>query len=173
MTTSSPRFLKTVAIYLGALGLGGNSHRSNRGAEKAEYPVYLRRRVAGHSDRLRRRPKCQDAQPGSPCQTRVDFLQRGLGLPGLHPVPRRPDDRTIPNFHRDVPQRPLSSLRGIVHGRDFQRSAGQGWRLQQQTNALSVGLSTNWVEVTDSSVSSTNIRVDRAQPAVFYRLAFP
>jgi hypothetical protein len=51
--------------------------------------------------------------------------------------------------------------------------AGQGWRLQQQTNALSVGLSTNWVDVTDSSVSSTNITVDPAQPATFYRLAFP
>ena len=51
--------------------------------------------------------------------------------------------------------------------------AGQGWRLQQQTNALSIGLSTNWVYVTDSSVSSTNIPVDSTKPATFYRLVYP
>ncbi len=51
--------------------------------------------------------------------------------------------------------------------------AGQGWRLQQQTNALSVGLRTNWVDATDSSVSSTNILVDKARPTVFYRLVYP
>ena len=51
--------------------------------------------------------------------------------------------------------------------------AGQGWRLQQQTNTLSVGLRTNWVDVTDSSVSSTNITVDKAKATVFYRLIFP
>jgi autotransporter-associated beta strand protein len=51
--------------------------------------------------------------------------------------------------------------------------AGQGWRLQQQTNALSVGLRTNWVDATDSSVSSTNITVDKSRPTVFYRLVYP
>ena len=51
--------------------------------------------------------------------------------------------------------------------------SGQGWKLQQQTNALSTGLSTNWVYVTDGSVSSTNITVNPAQPAVFYRLTYP
>jgi hypothetical protein len=51
--------------------------------------------------------------------------------------------------------------------------AGQGWRLQMQTNSLATGLSTNWVYVTDSSVSSTNVTVDPAQPAVFYRLMYP
>jgi autotransporter-associated beta strand protein len=51
--------------------------------------------------------------------------------------------------------------------------AGQGWRLQQQTNAASVGLRTNWVDVTDSSVSSTNIVVDKTRPTVFYRLVYP
>ena len=51
--------------------------------------------------------------------------------------------------------------------------AGQGWRLQQQTNALSKGISTNWVYVTDGSVSSTNITVNPAQPTVFYRLTYP
>ena len=50
---------------------------------------------------------------------------------------------------------------------------GQGWRLQQQTNALSTGLSTNWVYLTDGSVSSTNITVDATKPTVFYRLTYP
>ena len=50
---------------------------------------------------------------------------------------------------------------------------GQGWRLQSQTNSLTAGLSTNWTYVTDGSVSSTNIPVNSAQPAVFYRLTYP
>jgi autotransporter-associated beta strand protein len=51
--------------------------------------------------------------------------------------------------------------------------AGEGWRLQGQTNSLSTGLSTNWVYLTDGSVSSTNITVDPTKPAVFYRLTYP
>lgn len=51
--------------------------------------------------------------------------------------------------------------------------AGQGWRLEQQTNALSKGLSTNWVDVTPGSASSTNITVDPTKPTTFYRLAYP
>jgi hypothetical protein len=51
--------------------------------------------------------------------------------------------------------------------------AGQGWRLQAQTNSLSTGLKTNWVYVTDGSVSSTNIPVNSANPTVFYRLTYP
>ncbi len=51
--------------------------------------------------------------------------------------------------------------------------AGQGWRLQAQTNSLSAGLSANWVYVTDGSVSSTNITVDSTRPTVFYRLTYP
>lgn len=51
--------------------------------------------------------------------------------------------------------------------------AGQGWRLQMQTNNLSVGLSTNWVYVTDGSASSTNITVNPTVPTVFYRLTYP
>ncbi len=51
--------------------------------------------------------------------------------------------------------------------------AGQGWRLQQQTNSLTTGLGTNWTYVTDGSSSSTNIPVNSARPAVFYRLTYP
>jgi hypothetical protein len=49
--------------------------------------------------------------------------------------------------------------------------AGQGWVLQVQTNNLSKGLGTNWVDVPgSSSMSSTNITVDPAMPTTFYRL---
>ncbi|HZI33173.1 MAG TPA: hypothetical protein VFF11_12595, partial [Candidatus Binatia bacterium] len=49
-----------------------------------------------------------------------------------------------------------------------------GWILQYQTNALSSGLSTNWVDVPGSaSVTSTNISINPSVPAVFYRLRSP
>jgi fibronectin-binding autotransporter adhesin len=49
--------------------------------------------------------------------------------------------------------------------------AGQGWVLQSQTNALNKGLGTNWVSVPGStSISSTNITVNKLTPATFYRL---
>lgn len=51
--------------------------------------------------------------------------------------------------------------------------AGQGWRLQAQTNSLAVGLTTNgWVDVTttDGSYSAT---VNPSNATVFYRLVYP
>ena len=46
-----------------------------------------------------------------------------------------------------------------------------GWTLQQQTNSLTTGLGTNWVDVPGStSITSTNIMVDPTKPTVFYRL---
>jgi autotransporter-associated beta strand protein len=49
-----------------------------------------------------------------------------------------------------------------------------GWILQQQTNSLSVGLGTNWIDVPgSSSITSTNITVNSALPTVFYRLRQP
>jgi len=51
--------------------------------------------------------------------------------------------------------------------------AGQGWRLEWQTNTLSIGLGTNWLPLTDGSVSSTNITIDPTKPTVFYRLVNP
>ena len=50
--------------------------------------------------------------------------------------------------------------------------AGQGWKLQAQTNNLSIGLGTNWTDMTDGTVSSTNITVNPANPTVFYRLKY-
>ena len=51
--------------------------------------------------------------------------------------------------------------------------AGQGWRLEYQTNSLSTGLSTNWLPAAGSSISSTNITIDTTKPTVFYRLIYP
>jgi autotransporter-associated beta strand protein len=49
-----------------------------------------------------------------------------------------------------------------------------GWILQQQTNSLSIGLGTNWVDVAgSSSVISTNITINPAVPTAFYRLRHP
>jgi autotransporter-associated beta strand protein len=47
-----------------------------------------------------------------------------------------------------------------------------GWYLQAQTNSLSTGLGTNWVDVAgSSSVNSVMIPVDPSKGAVFYRLS--
>jgi autotransporter-associated beta strand protein len=51
--------------------------------------------------------------------------------------------------------------------------AGQGWRLQIQTNGLFTGLSPNWVYVTDGTVNSTNITINPSTPTAFYRLTYP
>ena len=48
--------------------------------------------------------------------------------------------------------------------------AGQGWHLEWQTNLLNTGLSTNWMQATDTSVNSTNFPIDKTKPTVFYRL---
>ena len=51
--------------------------------------------------------------------------------------------------------------------------AGEGWRLQMQTNSSLVGLETNWVYVTDGTVSSTNITINPDNGSVFYQLRYP
>jgi autotransporter-associated beta strand protein len=49
-----------------------------------------------------------------------------------------------------------------------------GWILQSQTNSLSSGLSTNWVDVAGSSaVTSTNLTITKTVPVAFYRLRHP
>jgi hypothetical protein len=51
--------------------------------------------------------------------------------------------------------------------------ANEGWRLQAQTNPPTKGLGTNWVYITDGTVSGTNITVDKTNGSVFYRLIYP
>lgn len=49
-----------------------------------------------------------------------------------------------------------------------------GWILQQQTNSLAIGISTNWSDVAGSaSITGTNITINPAVPTVFYRLRNP
>jgi hypothetical protein len=49
-----------------------------------------------------------------------------------------------------------------------------GWKLQVQTNALGTGLGTNWVTLPGSDVLiGTNITINPASGAVFYRLVSP
>jgi fibronectin-binding autotransporter adhesin len=49
-----------------------------------------------------------------------------------------------------------------------------GWRLQVQTNSISTGLGTNWVDVPGStSVDSITTTIDSANGTVFYRMVYP
>ena len=49
-----------------------------------------------------------------------------------------------------------------------------GWILQVETNSLSKGISTNWVDVPNSAnVTSTNIPINSTTPTAFYRLRSP
>jgi hypothetical protein len=50
-------------------------------------------------------------------------------------------------------------------------AAYSGYILQEQTNSLSVGLTTNWTSIPNSaSVTSTNITINPTNPSVFFRL---
>ena len=52
--------------------------------------------------------------------------------------------------------------------------AGQGWRLEAQTNSLSTGLSpTGWGTVSGTADGSHSVTIDPAKPTVFYRLVYP
>ena len=49
-----------------------------------------------------------------------------------------------------------------------------GWILQVQTNSLSKGISSNWVDVANSgNVTTTNIPINSTTPTAFYRLRSP
>ena len=48
-----------------------------------------------------------------------------------------------------------------------------GWTLEVQTNALNVGLGTNWTRIPGSAMTNqVNIPINKSSPAVFYRLVF-
>jgi hypothetical protein len=67
------------------------------------------------------------------------------------------------------------AITSVVSGNTIQLSwPTLGWRLQVQTNTLSVGLGNNWVDVPNSTnVTQTNLPTSSADGAVFYRLVYP
>jgi len=69
------------------------------------------------------------------------------------------------------------TLTSVVSGGNLNLSwpASQlGYRLEVQTNPITVGLSNNWVTVTGSAdVTSVSVPVSTATPTAFYRLVFP
>ena len=50
--------------------------------------------------------------------------------------------------------------------------AGQGWKLETQTNSRAIGLWTNWVVVPGATPPYTNT-VDPTAPTLFFRLSYP
>jgi hypothetical protein len=49
-----------------------------------------------------------------------------------------------------------------------------GWRLQVQTNGLTTGLGTNWIDVAGSTMTNAvTLPVDANNGSVFYRLIYP
>ena len=49
-----------------------------------------------------------------------------------------------------------------------------GWRLQVQTNAITTGITTNWLTWPNSTnLTSVSVQVDPTQPTVFFRLVYP
>jgi hypothetical protein len=51
--------------------------------------------------------------------------------------------------------------------------AGTGWLLQAQTNAITVGLRTNWVNMTGSGATNqVTFPINSTNGAVFYRLTY-
>lgn len=68
----------------------------------------------------------------------------------------------------------ISSFDVGTHTLSLSWPTNSGWILQMQTNNLSAGLGTNWVDVSGSAnMTSTNITVDATAPTVFYRLRLP
>jgi autotransporter-associated beta strand protein len=48
-----------------------------------------------------------------------------------------------------------------------------GWRLEIQTNAIDVGLNTNWLSLGYQSTNTVSLPLDPENGSVFYRLAYP
>jgi hypothetical protein len=49
-----------------------------------------------------------------------------------------------------------------------------GWRLEGQTNSLTVGISNNWVTIPGSALTNlVNLPYVTNNPTVFYRLVYP
>jgi autotransporter-associated beta strand protein len=70
-----------------------------------------------------------------------------------------------------------TNLTAVVSGSNLDLSwpaSHTGWRLEVQTNSLSVGIATNWSTWPGSAATNAvSIPVNPANPTVFYRLVYP
>jgi autotransporter-associated beta strand protein len=70
-----------------------------------------------------------------------------------------------------------TNITAVVNGNQLDLSwpaDHTGWRLQVQTNSLSVGVSANWVDVPGSTgVNSMSFPIDPANGTVFFRMIYP
>jgi len=102
-------------------------------------------------------------------------------LPGTNNISLRVIDNGTPplsgDVNFDVVIRPLPQISGAFVGNQINLSwpaTESGWRLEAQTNSLSVGLNTNWFTVSGST--STNqmlIPISTTDESVFFRLVHP
>lgn len=70
-----------------------------------------------------------------------------------------------------------TNLLAVVNGGNLELtwpSDHIGWRLQVQTNSLSTGIASNWVDVAGSTtVNSVTNTINPANGSVFYRMVYP
>jgi hypothetical protein len=76
-----------------------------------------------------------------------------------------------------LPSKQPTNIVTQVVGNQLQLSWPQshlGWRLQIQTNDVSMGVSTNWATVGNSTnVNATNLVINPVNGSVFLRLVYP
>ena len=65
------------------------------------------------------------------------------------------------------------TLNFVNNGTSLQFSWTGNFKLQSQTNALSVGLRTNWFDYPGGGSSPVTVPINPANPAVFFRLISP
>jgi hypothetical protein len=63
------------------------------------------------------------------------------------------------------------SLNAVQTGNTIAFSWSGPFKLQSQTNTLSVGISTNWFNYPGGSVSPINVTINPTNRTVFYRLS--
>jgi hypothetical protein len=70
-----------------------------------------------------------------------------------------------------------TNITAVVNGNSLELSwpaDHTGWKLQVQTNTLSIGLGTNWVDVPGSTtVNAVTNTINTANGSVFYRMVLP
>jgi hypothetical protein len=64
-------------------------------------------------------------------------------------------------------------LEYVQSGSSLQFNWSGSYKLQVQTNALHIGLSSNWVDYPGGETSGVNVPISAAAPSVFFRLATP